>query len=433
MRHVGRTRITGGRVIDPANAFDGNADVFIDDGKVVAVASDLSGFTAERTIDASGLVVCPGLVDLRANLREPGAEHKATIASETRAAAASGITTLCMTPDTDPVIDTPAVAELISRRASASGFARVEVLGALTRGLGGEVLAEIGTLGAAGCRGVSNALSPVASSEVMRRAMEYAASFSLGVFIHAEDPWLAKGRLIHDGALSTRLGIPGIPAIAETIMLARELLLTEETGANVHFCHISTAPAVDMLRDAIAHGLPVSADVAIHQLHLTDNDVDGFDSLCHVRPPLRTASDRAGLRQGVSDGTIGVITSDHQPHEIDAKLNPFTETEPGISGLETLLSLALSLVQDDVLSLTTAIGCMTAHPAQVLGLDRGVLSANAPADICIFDPNARWTPDRERMLSAGRNTPFAGRELPGRVCHTLLGGESVYEREPGDR
>lgn len=425
-----RLRIDGARVVDPSNGIDAVRDVFIADGRVQGVGAMPDGFEAERRLDGSDLVLIPGIVDLRARLREPGAEHKATIASESRAAARGGITTLCCPPDTDPVIDTPAVAELIHQRAAASGSARVEVLGALTRELGGRNLAEMGALKEAGCLGVSNAMQPVSDTEVMRRAMEYAATFGLTVFVHAEDPWLAKGGLVHDGAVSTRLGLPGIPEIAESIGVARELLLVEQTGTRMHFCHLSTGPAVDMIRDARAHGLPVSADVAIHQLLLAEEDLGSFDGLCHVRPPVRSIDDRARLRAGVRTGVLGSICSDHQPHEVDAKLNPFSETEPGISGLDSLLSLVLGLVEDQELTLSDAVAALTSGPASALGIDRGTLSVGAVADLCLFDPGEQWVLDDASMLSRGHNTPFRGRRLKGRVRCTLLEGRPVFESPP---
>jgi len=425
-----RMRINGARVVDPANGVDTITDVSIADGRVQSVGKLPDGFDAERTLDASGLVLIPGIVDLRARLREPGAEHKATIGSESRAAVRGGITTLCCPPDTDPVIDTPAVAELIHQRAAAAGLARVEVLGALTRDLDGQNLAEMGALAEAGCLGVSNALQPVRDTEVMRRAMEYAATFGLTVFVHAEDPWLAKGRLVHDGAVGTRLGLPGIPEIAETIGVARELLLVEQTGTRVHFCHLSTGPAVDMIRDAQTHGLPVSADVAIHQLFLSEEDVGLFDANCHVRPPLRSLDDRARLRAGVRAGVLASICSDHQPHELDAKLNPFAETEPGISALDSLLALVLGMVDDDELTLPQAVAALTSGPAAALGIDRGTLSVGAPADVCLFDPDAHWVLDDASMLSRGHDTPFKGRALKGRVRCTLVDGRVVFESPP---
>jgi len=425
-----RLRISGARVVDPANGVDTVTDVCIADGRVQSVGKAAESFEAEESVDASGLVLIPGIVDLRARLREPGAEHKGTIASETRAAAGGGITTLCCPPDTDPIVDTPAVAELIYQRAAASGLARVEVLGALTRELDGQNLAEMGALKEAGCLGVSNAMQPVSDTEVMRRAMEYAATFDLTVFVHAEDPWLAKGRLVHDGAVGTRLGLAGIPEIAETIAVARELLLVEQTGTRVHFCHLSTGPAVDMVRDAQSHGLPVSADVAIHQLLLTEEDVGSFDSDCHVRPPLRGVDDRARLRAGVRAGVLGSICSDHQPHELDAKLNPFPETEPGISALDSLLALVLGLVDENEFTLPQAVAALTRGPAAALGVDRGTLSPGAVADVCLFDPNEHWILDDASMQSRGHNTPFKGRALKGRVRYTLLGGAIVFESQP---
>jgi dihydroorotase len=425
-----RMRISGARVVDPANGVDAITDVTIADGRVQSVGEAPDGFEAERALDASGLILIPGIVDLRARLREPGAEHKATIGSETRAAVRGGITTLCCPPDTDPIIDTPAVAELIHQRAAASRLARVEVLGALTRNLDGQNLAEMGALKEAGCLGVSNAMQPVPDTEVMRRAMEYAATFGLTVFVHAEDPWLAKGRLVHDGAVGTRLGLPGIPEIAETIGVARELLLVEQTGTRVHFCHLSTGPAVDMICDARSHGLPVSADVAIHQLLLTEEDVGSFDSNCHVRPPLRGLDDRARLRAGVRAGVLGSICSDHQPHDLDAKLNPFPETEPGISALDSLLALVLGMVDDHELTLPQAVAALTSGPAAALGIDRGTLSVGAAADVCLFDPDEQWVLDEASMLSRGHDTPFKGRALKGRVRSTLVDGRVVFESQP---
>ena len=421
-----RIRITGGRVIDPANSLDAIRDLCVAEGRVLAVGVLPEGFEADLVIDARHQVVCPGLVDLRVRLREPGFEHKATIESETRAAAAGGITTLCCPPDTDPVIDTPAVVELIHQRARHAGAARVEVLGALTRGLDGHRLAEMGALGDAGCRGVSNADVAVRDTEVMHRALQYAATFGLTVFLRPEDPCLARDRVVHDGEVSTRLGLAGIPEVAETITLARDLLLVERTGARVHFGPLSAGPSVDMIRDAREHGLPVSADVAIHHMHLCEHDVGDFDANCHVRPPLRTSEDRERLRAGLAEGVVEAVCSDHQPHERNAKLNPFPLTEPGISGLDTLLGLALSLVDQGVCTLPEMVAAMTCRPAAVLGLDRGALSVGAVADLCVFDPRASWRPSPETMHSRGHNTPFLGRRMRGRVTHTLAGGEVVY-------
>ncbi len=368
-------------------------------------------------------------MNISARLREPAPTHKAPIASESAAAVAGGITTLCCPPDTDPVVDTSAVVELIHQRAAASGAARIEILGALTHGLGGRQLAAMGALAEAGCVAMDNALAPIPDTEVMRRALEYAATLGLTVFVHPEDPWLAADRVVHEGEVSARLGLAGIPAVAETVAVARELQLAEATAARVHFCRLSTAAGAAMVRAAAERGLAVSADVAAHQLHLTEADIDGFDSRCLVRPPLRTAADRDGLRAALADGTIAALCSDHQPHEADAKLDPLPETSPGISGLETLLPLTLALVDQGTLELTEAIARLSSGPAAVLGIERGTLAPGVLADVCVFDPDERWTVNADTLLSHGHNTPFFGREMRGRVRLTVVGGEVVFARD----
>lgn len=420
-----RLRIRNGRVIDPSQQLDRVCDLFIADGVVQAIG-ECAGFDAPREIDASGLVVCPGLVDLRAHLREPGQEHKATIASEVRAARASGITTLCCPPDTDPVVDTPAVAELIRARADAEGTTRVLTLGALTRGLEGKELAEMASLKQAGCVGVSNGMQSLASALVLRRAMEYATTFGMTLFIHPQDIALADNGCAHEGPVATRLGLPGIPVAAETIALAQCLLLIEQTGVRVHFLLLSSAQAVDMVADARRRGLPVSADTSAHHLHLTELDIAEFDANTHVDPPLRSGRDLDGLRRGIAEGSLSAICSDHQPHEADAKLAPFCVTEPGLSALETLLPLSLRLVHDGVLDLATLIARLTSGPADILGRPLGTLQTGALADICIFDPEHYWSLDAANMVSTGRNTPFHGWEFRGRVIHTVFGGQIVY-------
>lgn len=422
-----RLTVRGGRVVDPASGIDRVADLHVAQGRVVGLGEIPDGFTADRVVDAAGLVVCPGLVDLRARLREPGLETKTTIAQETRAAAAGGITTLCCPPDTEPVVDTRAVVELIHHRADRAGMARVEVVGALTQGLEGQRLAEMGGLQKAGCVGVGNASRPVTSTEVMRLAMQYAATFGLTVFLEPQDPWLSARRNAHDGAMATRLGLSGASECAETVALARDLLLVEATGVRAHFGHLSTARGVRMVAEAQAHGLPVTADVGVHHLYLTDADLSGFDARCHVCPPLRTEADREGLRAGVARGTLGAITSDHQPHEVDAKQNPFGATDVGISGLETLLPLVLRLVAEGVTDLSGALATVTSGPARILGLDRGTLAPGRIADICVFDPDGEWVVTEESLVSRGHNTPFLGWEMKGRVVCTLLAGRPVFE------
>ncbi len=420
-----RIKISNGLVIDPANNLEAKHDLYISEGRIAAINKQPDGFTLDQTIDASGCHVIPGIVDLRARLREPGLENKATIASETRAAATAGITTLCMPPDTNPVIDTTSVVELIHERAEQAGYAKVVTLAALTAGLKGEQLSEMALLKKFGnCVGISNALSPVTNNLVMRRAMEYAASCGLTIFLHAEDQGLAGNGCAHEGAISTRLGLPGIPESAETSAISRDLLLIEQTGVRAHFCHVSSARAVQMIARAQYDGLPITADVTAHHLHLTEMDIGYFDSNCHVRPPLRTQRDREALVGALATGNLNAICSDHEPHDADAKLAPFAETEAGISSLETLLPLALRLTED--LSLSDVINRLTAQPAKILGIDAGTLSVGEKADICIYNPQTHWIMNKENLVSAGHNTPFEGWEFKGKVVHTLLNGKVVY-------
>lgn len=421
-----RFHIRGGRVIDPAADVDTVTDLFIAKGRIVGLGAAPEDFTADATLDASGCIVCPGLVDLSARVREPGQEHKATIATETRAAAGGGITTLCCPPDTSPVIDTPAVAELIRLRASECGKARVVTLGALTRGLAGEQLSEMAALRKAGCVGVSNALRPMANSLVLRRALEYAATFDLTVFLYANDHWLANEGCAHEGRVATRLGLPGIPEAAETAAVAHSLALIAETGVRAHFCRLTSGRAARMVARARFDGLPVTADVAIPYLYLTENDLSEFDSQCHVLPPLRTVEDRQQLRDALQNGTFQAICSDHQPHEPDAKSGPFPATEPGISGLDSLLPLALRVVEDKVMTLPELLHRLTCGPARILGLPAGTLATGTAADICIFNPELTWVLDNSTLRSQGHNTPFAGWEMKGRVVYTLLGGRLVH-------
>ncbi len=377
--------------------------------------------------------MCPGLVDLRARVREPGLEYKATMESETRAAVSAGITTLCCPPDTNPIIDTPAVAQMIQHRAWRFGSAFIHPLGALTRGLEGQLLTDMEALDEAGCVGMSNAMKPVRDTQVMRRAMEYAASFDLTVFLHPEDPWLHGSGCIHEGEVGTRLGLPGIPEAAETVGVARDLALIEQTGVQAHFCQLSSGRAVAMIAEAQNRGLPVTADVTAHHLHLTEHDIGFFNTQCHVLPPLRSARDREALRQALKDGVISAVCSDHQPHEPDAKLAPFADAAPGISGLETLLPLTLKLVDEKVLTLNQAIAALTCKPAEILGIDSGHLGVDATADVCIFDPDAWSTLTEAKLVSRGHNTPFLGWELRGQVTHTLVGGEVVFESDKENR
>jgi dihydroorotase len=418
--------IQNGRLIDPANQQDSISDLHIANGRVLSIGQPPSGFHADQRLDARGLVVCPGLVDLHVQLREPGFEYKANIASETAAAASGGITSLCCAPDTDPVIDSPAVVELIRHQAQLSDKARVLPIGALTQGLKGEIISEMAALKAAGCVALSNGLRSLCTTLVERRALEYATTYGLSVFLRSEDRHLRDSGCVHEGQMATRLGLPGIPSAAEAVAVARDLALAEHTGARVHFRCISTAEAVRLIRRARHDGLDVTADVAAHQLHLTELDIEGFNSLCHTSPPLRTLADRDALRQGLADGTISAICSDHQPHELDAKEQPFPATQPGISGLETLLPLAIKLVREGVLTLPQAIASLTHGPASILGLESGRLAVGDVADVCVFDPEADWLLRRSELKSQGHNSPFEGWLMTGKVRHTLLEGRLVY-------
>ncbi|WP_462380777.1 dihydroorotase [Pseudomonas sp. Marseille-QA0892] len=423
------TQILGARLLDPKNGVDQTSDIFIDAAKVVAIGTAPAGFEPRYTIEAAGLVAAPGLVDLSVALREPGYSRKGNIATETLAAAAGGVTSLCCPPLTKPVLDTPAVAEMILDRAQEAGHTKVYPIGALTRGLAGEQLSELVSLRDAGCVAFGNGLAPLANNRVLRRALEYAATFDLTVVFHSQDPDLAEGGLAHEGPTASFLGLAGIPETAETVSLARNLLLVEQSGVRAHFAQITSARGVQMIADAQARGLPVTADVALYQLLLTDESLVGFSSFYHVQPPLRTMADRDALRAGVRDGVIQAISSHHQPHEADAKLAPFAATEPGISSVELLLPLAMTLVEDGVLDLPTLISRLTFGPASAFAIPAGTLSVGAAADIVLFDTAAQTTAGAA-WHSRGRNSPFLGEDLPARVRYTLVDGRVSYQADP---
>lgn len=424
-----KIRIQNGRVIDPASQLDARQDVFIDDGRIVAIGEAPAGFSPDKIIDATALLVLPGLVDLSARLREPGQEHTATILSETSAAAAGGVTTLCVPPDTDPVIDNPAVVELIEDRAKKSARAMVLTIGAMSQNLDSELLAEMARLKEAGCVGISNGLSAIKNSVILQRAMAYAATLDMTVFLNAADPWLQHQGCVHEGTVSARLGLGGIPESAETVAVSRDLILIEQTGVRAHFHNLSTGKAVKLIRDAQNRGLPVTADVSAHHLHLSEHDLGNYDALSHVLPPLRSIRDREQLQQGVREGVIAAIASHHQPLDRDDKLGPFAETQPGISGLETLLSLTLKLVEDDEIELQRAVAALTCNPADILGIDAGQLKVGARADICLVDPDSEFECQPLNFLSAGKNSPFAGWLFNHQVSHTLFQGRLVFERD----
>ena len=423
---MNRLLISNGLILNPVTQSVESSNVCIADGNIIAIDHVPDGFEAEQAIDATGLIISPGLVDLCARLREPGLEFKADIHSEATAAASAGITTLCCPPDTDPVIDEPAVVELIHRKAAIAAHTNVVTLAALTRGLEGQLLSEMSTLQAAGCVGVSNSRRPVANTLILRRAYSYAANYGITVFIEPDEHWLSNGGCAHDGPVATRLGLQGIPVSAETVAITRALELILETGVKAHFGRLSSAHGVDLIRRAKESGMAITADVSAHQLFLSEMDINCFNSMCHVLPPLRSQRDMEALRQGVKDGVIDAICSDHQPHEPDAKQAPFASTQTGISSLETLLALTLRLVHEQVVPTYTALSLLSTQPAAILGINAGVLAANRPADICIYAPDQDWQLDTATMLSRGKNTPFEGWNFQGKVRYTIIGGKLIY-------
>jgi len=428
-----KIHIKGGRVIDPASGSDGARDVYVAAGRIVALGAAPAGFHANRVIDASGLVVCPGLIDLAARLREPGFEYMATLESEMQAAVAGGVTSLACPPDTDPPLDEPGLVEMLKHRAKTLNQAHVYPVGALTQGLKGERLTEMAELVDAGCVAFSHADHPLADTNVMLRALQYAATFGFPVWLRAQDTYLGRGGVAHDGQVATRLGLPGIPVCAETIALSTILLLARETGATVHLARLSSAEAVDMVREAKRAGLAVSCDIGVHHAHLCEMDIGYFDSNCNLTPPLRSQRDRDALRGALADGTIDAICSDHTPVDDDAKLLPFGEAESGATGLELLLPLTLKWAHDTHTGLAAALAKVTSEPARILGLETGRLEVGASADCCIFDPERYWKVEPASLKSQGKNTPFIGLELKGRVCYTLVDGQVVYEAPPDAR
>ncbi len=418
-----RIHVKNGRVVDPASGKEGIGDVFVADGKIVESLKDKS----ERTIDAKGLVVAPGFIDLSARLREPGYEYKATLESEMDAALAGGVTSLACPPDTDPPLDEPGLVDMLRRRAKALSRARVYPVGALTVKLAGEALTEMGQLADAGCVAFSQANAPLADTQVLWRALQYAATFGFPVWLRAEDAWLAKGGVSHDGEVATRLGLPGIPAFAETIALATILELVRATRARVHVCRLSSAGGVELMRRAKEERLPVSCDVGIHHVHLCDMDLGYFDSHCRLEPPLRSQRDRDALARAAADGVVDCLCSDHTPVDEDGKHLPFAQAEPGATGLELLLPLTLKWGQAHGLSLAATLARITSEPARILGVASGRLAAGAPADLVLFDPAAPFKVAAETLKSQGKNTPFLGYELAGRVRTTIVAGNVVYE------
>ncbi|BCO26041.1 dihydroorotase-like protein [Rhodoferax lithotrophicus] len=428
-----RVLIQGGRVIDPASSYDKKADVALVNGAVVAIENIAADFQPDRIIDASGCLVLPGLVDLAVRLREPGNEHARMLESEMAAAMAGGVTSLVCQPDTDPVLDEPGLVEMLRFRAEKLEQARVYPLGALTRGLKGESLTEMVMLTDAGCVAFSQAEVKLANTQTLQRAFQYATTFGYAVWLRPQDYFLGQG-VAASGPLATRMGLSGVPVMAETIAMYTIFELMRATGARVHLCRISSAAGVELVRQAKADGLKLTCDVSINSLHLTDVDMGFFDSRARLNPPLRQQRDRDALRAGLADGTIDALVSDHTPVDEDAKTLPFAESEPGATGLELLLSLAYKWHQDGGVDLMRAMSVVTDAPARVLGNAigsrqgrTGHLQVGGLGDVCVFDPQAAWTVQSDTLVSQGKHTPFSGYELPGRVRCTLVGGRVTYK------
>lgn len=423
--------IKGGHVIDPGR-INGVADVLIENGKIAAVGPALTAPAGATVIQATGQLVLPGFVDLHVHFREPGFEYKETIQSGTEAAVAGGFTTVCAMPNTNPVNDNQAVTEFMLERARAAGNAHLYPIGAITKRSEGKELAEIGDLRRAGCVAISDDGKPVMNSLVMRRAMEYARAFDVPVVDHCEDLHLSEGGCMNEGVISTELGLPGIPSAAEDVMVARNVSLAELTGARLHLAHISTAGSVRMVREAKARGLKVTAEACPHHFTLTEETTRGYNTHAKMNPPLRTSQDVQAIKDGLRDGTIDVIATDHAPHATQEKQQEFTEAPFGIVGLETALSLTLALVEEGVLTLESAVDKLATAPAKAFSLNAGTLAVGAPADVAIVDPNLEWEVDPSRFRSKSRNTPFAGWKVRGRVTKTIVSGRVVYELDrPG--
>lgn len=423
-----KIHIKGGTLIDPVAGTQRQADVFVAAGKVAAIGAAPADFNAAKTIDATGLIVAPGFVDLSARLREPGYEHKATLESEMAAAVAGGVTSLVCPPDTDPVLDEPGLVEMLKFRARNRNQAHVYPLGALTVGLKGQVITEMVELTEAGCIGFTQANVPVTDTQVLLRALQYASTYGYTVWLRPLDAFLAKGGVAASGPVASRLGLSGVPVAAETIALHTLFELMRVTGARVHVARLSSAAGVALVRAAKAEGLPVTCDVGANHLHLIDVDIGYFDAQFRLDPPLRAERDREAIRAALADGTIDAICSDHTPVDDDEKLLPFAEATPGATGLELLLSLTVKWAREAGAPLARALAAIPSAPADVLKLPAGRIGEGAPADLCVFDPNAHWRVEPRALKSQGHNTPFLGYELPARVCATLVAGQVAFER-----
>lgn len=423
-----KIHIKNGRLIDPKNNVDAMQDIYIAAGKVAAIGAQPDNFNANRIIDAQGLIVCPGFIDLSVRLREPGLEYKATLESELHAAVAGGVTSLACPPDTDPPLDQPGLVEMLKYRAKSLSLAHVYPVGALTQGLNGLLLTEMLQLRNAGCIAFGQTNTLPSSLKVLMQAMRYAATFGISVWLYPQELSLFSDGVAHDGEVATRLGLPTVPACAETIAISNIILLARETGARTHLCRLSCAESVEMVRTAKKEGLPISCDVSINHLHLSEMDIGFFDSHCHLIPPLRSSADRESLRMGLLDGTIDTICSDHSPTDEDTKLLPFGQSDTGAIGLELLLPLTFKWGLEMKQPLVDVLSKITRQPAQILNIDAGHLTVGTTADLCIFSPDKYWTVTAGDIKSQGKNTPFLGLELPAKTCYTLTQGAIVYEQ-----
>ena len=424
-----KLHIQHGRTIDPRNQLDQVADVYIADGKIVGVGTAPAGFQSDRAIDASGMIVCPGLVDLSVRLREPGFEYKATLESEMLAAAAGGVTSLACPPDTDPPLDEPGLVEMLKFRAKNLPGPRVYPLGALTEKLEGTMLTEMAELREAGCVAFTQANVPIIDTQVLLRAMEYAATFNCAVWLRPQDFHLERG-VAHDGPVASRLGLPGIPALSETVALATILQLAQHCGVRLHITRLSTRESIAMIRAARQQGLLVTCDTATTHLHLSEMDLTGFDTQLHLAPPVRSLRDRDAIRDALQNGGIDAICSDHTPVDDDEKQVPFGESSPGASGVELLLPLTLKWAREMNVPLDRAIALLTWQPAQILGIAQGHLSIGAGADVCIFDAQHEWQVNRHNLKSQGKNSPFIGQTMLGQVRYTVIDGHVDFETAP---
>lgn len=420
--------IKGGRVIDPSQGIDGELDVLIEGGVVKELGKGLKAPAGIETIDAKGLLVTPGLIDMHVHLRDPGHEYKEDIVTGTRAAAAGGFTSVCCMPNTSPVVDNKAVASYIINKARAEGLANVFPVGAITQGLKGERLAEMGELKEAGCVAVSDDGRPVANAELMRRALEYARGMGILVISHAEEPALAGEGTMNEGFTSTELGLKGIPRVAEDIATARDVMLAEYTNSPIHIAHVSTRGSVRVIREAKARGVMVTCETAPHYFTLTDDAVRGYETNARMNPPLREADDLAAIKEGLKDGAIDAIATDHAPHHIDEKDVEFDAAANGIIGLETSLPLSLRLVEEKVLDMKGLVEKMSSNPAKILGIPRGALRVGAVADVTIIDPVLEWSVEKEKLASRSKNSPFLGERMKGAAVYTIVGGKIVYKR-----